>query len=71
MYLDGVQSLTLMSTNVISFLLLNKFRHGVTIEKLAQEMELLKHELILRNHDVDISGDMRDVIQHGVRLINF
>lgn len=55
-----------MSTNAIAFLLLNKFRKGVTIQELSKEMGILIEEMLERGYDVGISGDMNDVIKHGV-----
>jgi len=60
-----------MSTNIIAFLLLNKFREGVTTEVLLKELEILQAELQGRNHDLSINSDMKEVIKHGVRLITF
>ena len=58
-----------MSTTAIAFILLNKYRNGVTMEKLVQEMDILKQELIRRNHMVIYDEDTKDTIEHGVLLL--
>ncbi len=60
-----------MSTNVLAFLLLNKYRSGVTLDKLAAEMHTLKLEFLERKHDVNLDGDMKDVIIHAVILLPY
>lgn len=68
--LDGVKNMSLMSTNVIAFLLLNKFREGITIDVLRKELDLLQAELRARSHDLSIASDTMEVIKHGVREIS-
>ncbi|ODN06204.1 Glycerol-3-phosphate acyltransferase 1, mitochondrial [Orchesella cincta] len=62
---DGEKCFSMMSTNAISFILLNKYRKGVTTQVLAKEIELLAEEMLDRGYDVGISGNMEDVITHG------
>ena len=57
-----------MSTNAVAFLLLNKFRNGVNMEKLVEAMEQLKRQLFYAGRDVGFSGEMVDVINHAVRV---
>jgi len=66
---DGIKGLCISSTNIIAFLLLNKFREGVSYKILTEEMEILKSEIIARNHDVGFSGDMKDVVKHGLTIL--
>jgi hypothetical protein len=55
-----------MSTNAVAFLLLNRFRNGVSMEKLVEAMEMLKKDLFYAGCDVGFMGDMVDVINHAV-----
>jgi len=56
----------MMSTNAISFILLNKYRKGVTSQVLGKEIQLLKAEMLERGYDVGIAENMEDVMTHGV-----
>lgn len=64
--LDGQKCFSMMSTNAIAFLLLNKFRRGVTTQELGKEIEILVSEMLERGFDVAISGSTDEVIKHGV-----
>jgi hypothetical protein len=55
-----------MSTNAVAFLLLNRFRNGISMEKLVEAMEKLKKDLYYAGRDVGFMGDMVDVINHAV-----
>jgi hypothetical protein len=54
------------ATNAIAFLLLNKFRNGVEIDTLKEEMLELKEELVLRGHDSMFTEDIDAGLAHGV-----
>lgn len=58
-----------MSTNAVAFLLLNKYRDGVSIEIMKKEVAELKKDMLLRGHDSGFSDDMDEVVEYGV--INF
>lgn len=58
-----------MSTNVVAFILLNKFRDGCTLDKLVEEFESIRHELEVANKDLAFTGDSVDVINHAVSII--
>jgi hypothetical protein len=58
--------MAVMSTNAVAFLLLNRFRNGVTMDKLVEAMEKLKQDLYYAGRDVSFTGDMVDVINHAV-----
>ncbi|XP_046382815.1 glycerol-3-phosphate acyltransferase 1, mitochondrial isoform X2 [Ischnura elegans] len=58
-----------VSTNVVAFLLLNEFRRGVPIVKLADAVERLKERLHARGRDVGFTGDSLDVVNHAVNLL--
>ncbi|KAJ9597799.1 hypothetical protein L9F63_011341, partial [Diploptera punctata] len=66
---DCSESLAVMSTNAVAFLLLNKFRNGVSMERLVGAMEQLKKDLFNAGRDVGFSGDMMDVINHACDLL--
>ncbi|CAL8077476.1 unnamed protein product [Orchesella dallaii] len=66
---DGEKCFSMMSTNAISFILLNKYRKGVTTQVLAREIEMLSEEMLDRGYDVGISGNMEDVITHGLTVL--
>jgi len=55
-----------MSTNAIAFLLLNKYRNGVSLDVLKKEIEKLRNEMFDRNHDSGFSTNLDDVLDHGV-----
>lgn len=55
-----------MSTNAISFLLLNKFRNGANIEELILALDELRNELALVKKDIGFTGDSIDVILYAV-----
>lgn len=58
------------STNAISFLLLNKFRNGVDIDTLKEEMLGLRQELVDRGHDSTFTDNVTAAINEGVHIYN-
>jgi glycerol-3-phosphate O-acyltransferase 1/2 len=58
--------MAVMSTNAVAFLLLNRFRNGVSMDKLVEAMEKLKQDLFCAGRDVGFTGDMVDIINHAV-----
>ena len=58
--------MAVMSTNAVAFLLLYRFRNGVSMEKLVEAMEKLRQDLFYAGRDVGFTGDMVDVINHAV-----
>lgn len=57
------------STNAIAFLLLNKFRNGISLDRLKGEMLALKEELVVRGHDSTFTDeDIESALNHGVRM---
>ncbi|CAH0555865.1 unnamed protein product [Brassicogethes aeneus] len=66
---DCAQSTSVMSTNAVSFLLLNKFRDGVTLDDLVEAMDKLRNELNLCRRDVGFSGDSIDVINYAIEIL--
>lgn len=55
-----------MSTNALAFLLLSKFRQGITLQKLVVAFEELRKDLELSRRDVGFYGDAVDVINYAV-----
>ncbi|CAG7731749.1 unnamed protein product [Allacma fusca] len=66
---NGVKCFSLMSTSAIAFILLNKYRTGVSMEKLIEEMVELKNELIRRKHSVIYDGEVMDVVEQGLAVL--
>ncbi|XP_050310386.1 glycerol-3-phosphate acyltransferase 1, mitochondrial isoform X1 [Anthonomus grandis grandis] len=66
---DCARSTTVMSTNALAFLLLTKYRNGVSLEKLVVSFEELKKDLEFTMRDVGFSGDPVDVINYAVDLL--
>lgn len=59
-------STTIMSTNAVAFLLLNKFRGGATMSQLTDALTALKEELAFAGRDVGFSGDVENVVSYVV-----
>lgn len=55
-----------MSTNVVAFLLLNRFRDGCTLDKLIEAFESIRLELEFNNVDIAFCGENIDIVKHAV-----
>lgn len=55
-----------MSTNVVAFLLLNRFRDGCTLDKLIEAFESIRLELEFNNMDIAFCGENIDIVKHAV-----
>ena len=55
-----------MSTNVVAFLLLNRFRDGCTLDKLVEAFDAMRIELETAKRDVAFCGETIDIINHAV-----
>ena len=66
---DASQSSALMSTQLLSFLLLSKYRKGVTMRQLVPAMNWLRDEVIARKKEVGFSGETADVIRYAYNLL--
>lgn len=66
---DCVNSQAIMSTNAVTFLLLNKFRNGVLMNDLVTAVDDLKKDLISRNRDIGFTGDSFDVINYVIEIL--
>ena len=64
-----VNKQALMATHVTAFLLLNKFRSGVSLADFTNSFRALLVELSMRNRDVGFSGEIKSVISHGLRIL--
>nr|XP_012153368.1 PREDICTED: glycerol-3-phosphate acyltransferase 1, mitochondrial isoform X3 [Megachile rotundata] len=66
---DCASSMPIMSTNVVAFLLLNKFRDGCTLDKLVEAFEIIRQDLESRNHDIAFCGENIDIINHALDIL--
>ncbi|XP_071793159.1 LOW QUALITY PROTEIN: glycerol-3-phosphate acyltransferase 1, mitochondrial-like [Asterias amurensis] len=66
---DAVRVHTIMSTNLVAFLLMTKHRQGIEINKFAEEAEWLKGEIIGRGRDIGFSGEMLVVVKHALSVM--
>ncbi|XP_038070668.1 glycerol-3-phosphate acyltransferase 1, mitochondrial-like isoform X2 [Patiria miniata] len=66
---DAVRVNSIMSTNLVSFLLMTKHRQGVEFSKLVEDAEWMKGEITARGRDVGFSGEMRAVVKHALALM--
>lgn len=60
----------IMSTHFVAFLLLTKFRKGVSFEKFVLQFESLRDEVLSKRRDVGFSGKSRDVIMHACGILS-
>jgi len=58
-----------MSTQILAFLLLTKFKNGVEMHVLVKESENLVNILSKRGRDVGFSGNFDDVVIRAVILL--
>ncbi|XP_043268130.1 glycerol-3-phosphate acyltransferase 1, mitochondrial isoform X2 [Venturia canescens] len=66
---DCSKSTPIMSTNVVAFLLLNKFRDGCTLDKLVEAFETLRQELETAHKDIAYCGESIDIINHALDIL--
>ncbi|OXU29518.1 hypothetical protein TSAR_003830 [Trichomalopsis sarcophagae] len=66
---DCSKSTPIMSTNVVAFLLLNKFREGCTLDKLVEAFDALRQELEWAKRDVAFCGETIDIINHAMEIL--
>jgi len=65
----SLQCKVFMSTNLLSFLLLHKYRSGVSFPVLVAEFENLVKTVLSRKFDVGFSGEFEDVVLHALKLL--
>lgn len=63
---DCSKSTPIMSTNVVAFLLLYKFREGCTLENLVEAFDKLWQELDIARRDIAFCGETVDIVEHAV-----
>ncbi|XP_076265261.1 glycerol-3-phosphate acyltransferase mino isoform X2 [Rhynchophorus ferrugineus] len=66
---DCSQATTVMSTNILAFLLLNKYRKGVNLQELAEALDELKRELLGSRRNIGFQGDSVDVINYAIDIL--
>lgn len=66
---DCCKSTPIMSTNVVAFLLLNKFRDGCTLDKLVEAFDMIKQELDSNNKNVAFCGETIDIVNHALDIL--
>ncbi|ESP00725.1 hypothetical protein LOTGIDRAFT_112564 [Lottia gigantea] len=65
----ATQCTALMSTHLVCFLLLTKYRNGANINELSLSMKILVKEIREHGRDIGFSGDMSDAIHNAVGLL--
>lgn len=65
---DCATATTVMSSNAVVFLLLHRFRHGVSIDRLGKSIDDLRVDLNGKK-DLGFTGNNSDVIKHVVDLM--
>ncbi|KAJ6658647.1 hypothetical protein lerEdw1_019807 [Lerista edwardsae] len=65
----GAACSSIMSVAIMSALLLHKHREGVFLSRLMRDFVWLTEEVLLRNHDVGFSGQVRHVVMHALALL--
>ncbi|XP_018313534.1 glycerol-3-phosphate acyltransferase 1, mitochondrial isoform X1 [Mycetomoellerius zeteki] len=66
---DSSTSMPIMSTNVVAFLLLNKFRDGCTLDKLVEAFDSIRQELEFSEKNVAFCGESVDIINHALDIL--
>ncbi|GJQ71556.1 hypothetical protein Trydic_g11264 [Trypoxylus dichotomus] len=66
---DCAQTMAVMSTNAVAFLLLNKYRKGVAIDELVDALDELRADLLSIKRDLGFTGDSLDVINYAIELL--
>lgn len=65
----SLQTKVFMSTNVVGFLLIHRYRYGVDFEVLVDACETLVGELVDRKWEIGFSGKFSDVVHHALYLL--
>ncbi|XP_011159717.1 glycerol-3-phosphate acyltransferase 1, mitochondrial isoform X2 [Solenopsis invicta] len=66
---DSSQSMPIMSTNIVAFLLLNKFRDGCTLDKLVEAFDAMRQELEFGDKNTAFCGETVDIIKHALDIL--
>ncbi|XP_070540465.1 glycerol-3-phosphate acyltransferase 1, mitochondrial-like isoform X2 [Ptychodera flava] len=66
---EATRCQSIMSTNLLAFLLLTKHRQGATVAKLTADLEWLRQEITARGRDIGFSGKSEAVINYAANLL--
>nr|XP_027194877.1 protein DDB_G0276689-like [Dermatophagoides pteronyssinus] len=68
---DAYRDSSLMSTHLVSFLLLNKYRSkGTTIEQLTQDLDWLRQTICRdKQQNLSINGDSQTLVRQAIQLL--
>ncbi|CAM9758197.1 unnamed protein product [Bubo scandiacus] len=66
---DGVSCSAVTAVAITAVLLLHKHREGVFLSRLMQDFAWLLEEILLGQHDVGFSGQLRALVQHSLVLL--
>nr|XP_015928058.1 glycerol-3-phosphate acyltransferase 1, mitochondrial isoform X3 [Parasteatoda tepidariorum] len=66
---DASNAYSLMSTNLLAFLLLTKHRKGTTFDHLVNSMSWLREEISKRNKTLNWHGDSDELVVRASRLL--
>ncbi|XP_015514001.1 glycerol-3-phosphate acyltransferase 1, mitochondrial isoform X2 [Neodiprion pinetum] len=66
---DCAKSTPIMSTNVVAFLLLNKFRDGCTLDRLVESFDSIRQELEWSQRNIAFCGESIDIINHALDIL--
>ncbi|XP_039253480.2 glycerol-3-phosphate acyltransferase 1, mitochondrial-like [Styela clava] len=66
---NGLSSRSFMSTHLVAFLLINRWRNGVSMSDLTVSFTRLKAEIIASGRNVAFSGSAQDVVLNAINLL--
>ncbi|XP_045473576.1 glycerol-3-phosphate acyltransferase 1, mitochondrial isoform X3 [Harmonia axyridis] len=66
---DACQSTSVMATDAVAFLLLTRYRDGVSIEELATALDALRKDLDFAQKELSFQGNSIDVINYAVDML--
>ena len=66
---DASRGTAITATNVVAFLLLTKFRPGVSLQELTRVSKLLHREVEYKGISFSFSGEMDAVVVYGITLL--
>ncbi|XP_063988733.1 glycerol-3-phosphate acyltransferase 1, mitochondrial isoform X2 [Diachasmimorpha longicaudata] len=66
---DAANASPIMSTNLVAFILLNKYRDGCTMDELVDIFNSLRQELEAAGKDLAFCGESLDIINHALTIL--
>lgn len=66
---DANKSSSIMATNMVAFLLLTKYRNGVSMDRLDQDFEDLIKELAYTNKKLGFQGKTKHIINYAITML--